>query len=122
MLYIGGASSCHPFTAVDRDLSVSLSPVCVISQPRCSLNVQLLHAMAPKPASTGGKAPAAGAAKTPAKTTEGAKAPKKSSKTATAPTAAAGEEKKKRKKSRKESYSSYIYRGVCFKISDSGPY
>jgi histone H2B len=66
--------------------------------------------MAPKPASTGGKAPASGAAtKAPVKTTEGTKTAKKTSKTATTP--ATGEEKKKRKKVRKETYSSYIYKG-----------
>lgn len=65
--------------------------------------------MGPKPASTGGKAPGA-AAKAPVKTTEGAKAAKKTAKTATA--AAPGEEKKKRKKVRKETYSSYIYKGI----------
>jgi histone H2B len=61
--------------------------------------------MAPKPASTGGKAPAA-ASKAPAKTTEGKKAAKKTSK------APADGEKKKRKKTRKETYSSYIYKGT----------
>lgn len=67
--------------------------------------------MAPKPASTAGKAPAssATASKAPAKTTEGSKAAKKTSKTAAAP----GEEgKKKRRKVRKETYSSYIYKGT----------
>ena len=67
--------------------------------------------MAPKPASTGGKAPAATAAsKAPAKTTEGKKAAKKTSK------APADGEKKKRRKTRKETYSSYIYKGTltCF--------
>lgn len=62
--------------------------------------------MAPKPASTAGKAPASTASKAPAKSTEGAKAAKKTSK----PTTADGD-KKKRKKVRKETYSSYIYKG-----------
>ncbi|KAI6040929.1 histone-fold-containing protein [Pisolithus marmoratus] len=63
--------------------------------------------MPPKPASTGGKGPAASAAKTPAKTTEGVKAGKKTAKTAPA----AEEEKKKgRKRVRKETWSSYIYK------------
>ena len=68
--------------------------------------------MAPKPASTtGGKGPASGtAAKQPAKTVEGAKGAKKTAKTAAPP--AAGEEKKKRRKLRKETYSSYIYKGA----------
>ena len=68
----------------------------------------LLAAMAPKPASTGGKAPASGtASKAPAKTTE----KKAAKKTAKAP-AASGEDKgKKRRKLRKETYSSYIYKG-----------
>ena len=62
--------------------------------------------MAPKPASTAGKAPASTASKAPAKSTEGTKAAKKTSK----PAPAEGE-KKKRKKVRKETYSSYIYKG-----------
>jgi len=65
-------------------------------------------AMAPKPASTASKAPhPAAASKAPAKTTEGKKAAKKTSK------APADGEKKKRKKARKETYSSYIYKGAC---------
>ena len=64
-------------------------------------------AMAPKPASTASKAPhSTAASKAPAKTTEGKKAAKKTSK---APVADG--EKKKRKKTRKETYSSYIYKG-----------
>lgn len=65
--------------------------------------------MAPKPASTAGKAPAstATASKAPAKSTEGAK---KTSKAA----APADGEKKKRRKVRKETYSSYIYKGESF--------
>ncbi|OJA11369.1 hypothetical protein AZE42_05155 [Rhizopogon vesiculosus] len=75
--------------------------------------------MAPKPASTGGKAPAPGAAtKAPVKTTEGAKAAKKTSKTAAA--AAPGEEKKKRRKVRKETYSSYIYKVLKQVHADTG--
>ena len=65
--------------------------------------------MAPKPASTAGKAPASTASKAPAKTTEGAKAAKKTAKKATP---AADGEKKKRRKVRKETYSSYIYKGM----------
>ena len=65
--------------------------------------------MAPKPASTAGKAPASTASKAPAKASEGAKAAKKTSKAA----APADGEKKKRKKVRKETYSSYIYKGTC---------
>ena len=65
--------------------------------------------MAPKPASTAGKAPASTASKAPAKTTsEGSKVAKK----ATKPAAGSGEDgKKRRRKSRKETYSSYIYKG-----------
>jgi len=73
--------------------------------------------MAPKPASTAGKAPASSgtASKAPAKTTEGSKAAKKTSKTAAA--AATGDETKKmRRKVRKETYSSYIYKGACCHI------
>jgi len=68
--------------------------------------------MVPKPGSTGGKAPAAGAAKTPAKTTEAVKAAKKTAKT-TAPTAPAEEKKAKRRRVRKETWSSYTYKGMC---------
>lgn len=70
--------------------------------------------MAPKPASTAGKAPAstATASKAPAKTTEGVKGAKKTAKAA----APADGEKKKRKKVRKETYSSYIYKGELFTI------
>lgn len=65
--------------------------------------------MAPKPASTAGKAPASTASKAPAKPTEGAKSAKKTSK----PAASTGEDgKKKRRKARKETYSSYIYKGM----------
>ncbi|KAL7277174.1 LOW QUALITY PROTEIN: hypothetical protein ACG7TL_009020 [Trametes sanguinea] len=66
--------------------------------------------MAPKPASTAGKAPASTASKAPAKTTSegGAKAAKK---TAKASGAGGDSDKKKRRKGRKETYSSYIYKG-----------
>jgi len=68
--------------------------------------------MAPKPASTAGKAPASTASKAPAKPTEGAKAAKK---TSSKPAGEASDEKKKRRKVRKETYSSYIYKGelIC---------
>jgi histone H2B len=65
--------------------------------------------MAPKPASTAGKAPASTASKAPAKTTE-SKVAKKTAK----PAASADGEKKKRRKSRKETYSSYIYKGLSY--------
>jgi hypothetical protein len=64
--------------------------------------------MAPKPASTAGKAPASTASKVPAKTTDDKKAAKK---TAKAYATGADGEKKKRRKVRKETYSSYIYKG-----------
>lgn len=63
--------------------------------------------MAPKPASTAGKAPASTASKVPAKTTAD-KAAKKTAKK----TAPADGEKKKKRKVRKETYSSYIYKGA----------
>jgi len=68
--------------------------------------------MAPKPASTAGKAPASTASNAPAKPTEGAKAAKK---TSSKPAGEASDEKKKRRKVRKETYSSYIYKGelIC---------
>ncbi|KAG1763548.1 histone H2B [Suillus occidentalis] len=65
--------------------------------------------MAPKPASTAGKAPASTTSKAPAKADSGAKAAKK---TVAKPQAPAEGEKKKRRKVRKETYSSYIYKGV----------
>ncbi|KAJ7696119.1 histone-fold-containing protein [Mycena metata] len=77
--------------------------------------------MAPKPASTAGKAPAstvaskAPASKAPAKTTE-KKAGKKTAKAA----APADGEKKKRKKTRKETYSSYIYKVLKQVHPDTG--
>ncbi|KAJ7359099.1 histone-fold-containing protein [Mycena olivaceomarginata] len=78
--------------------------------------------MAPKPASTAGKAPASTASKAPAtaskapsKTTE-KKAGKKTSKAA----APADGEKKKRKKTRKETYSSYIYKVLKQVHPDTG--
>ena len=69
--------------------------------------------MPAKPASTAGKAPASTASKAPAKTTsDTSKAAKKTSK----PVASGGEGegKKKRRKGRKETYSSYIYKGMCY--------
>ena len=65
--------------------------------------------MAPKPASTAGKVPASTASKAPAKDVAG-KATKKTKEN----TAPADGEKKKRKKVRKETYSSYIYKGEFF--------
>ncbi len=67
--------------------------------------------MAPKPASTAGKAPASTASKAPAKASVGNKAAKKTS-TAKASEGGATDvpDKKKRKKTRKETYSSYIYK------------
>ncbi|KAH9941844.1 histone-fold-containing protein [Epithele typhae] len=75
--------------------------------------------MAPKPASTAGKAPASTASKAPAKTTSegGSKAAKK---TAKASSGAADGEKKKRRKSRKETYSSYIYKVLKQVHPDTG--
>ena len=67
--------------------------------------------MAPKPASTAGKAPASTAGKAPAKSTEPSSAKKTASKSAAKASTATDGEKKKRKKSRKETYSSYIYKG-----------
>lgn len=67
--------------------------------------------MAPKPASTAGKAPASSQAPAASKQPAASKAPAAAKKTSkkTAPTADG--EKKKRKKVRKETYSSYIYKG-----------
>jgi len=73
--------------------------------------------MAPKPASTAGKAPASTASKAPAKPSEGSKAAKKTSKK-TAP--AADGEKKKKRKVRKETYSSYIYKVLKQVHPDTG--
>jgi len=75
--------------------------------------------MAPKPASTATatKAPASTASKAPAKTTE--KTSKKASKTASA--GADGDSKKsKRRKTRKETYSSYIYKVLKQVHPDTG--
>ncbi|KAL1747573.1 histone-fold-containing protein [Schizophyllum fasciatum] len=74
--------------------------------------------MAPKPASTAGKAPASTASKAPAKTESSTAAKKTASKSkASAP---ADGEKKKRKKSRKETYSSYIYKVLKQVHPDTG--
>ncbi|KAI0370631.1 histone-fold-containing protein [Pilatotrama ljubarskyi] len=78
--------------------------------------------MAPKPASTAGKAPASTASKAPAKTTTtsegGAKAAKK---TAKASSGGSGDaDKKKRRKGRKETYSSYIYKVLKQVHPDTG--
>ncbi len=64
-----------------------------------------------QPASTAGKAPASTASKAPAKT----ETPKAAKKTASKSggSAPVDGEKKKRKKARKETYSSYIYKGAC---------
>ncbi|KAH6906825.1 histone H2B [Coprinopsis sp. MPI-PUGE-AT-0042] len=70
--------------------------------------------MAPKPASTAGKAPASTASKAPAKSAD-SKAAKKTSK----PAPAEGD-KKKRKKVRKETYSSYIYKVLKQVHPDTG--
>ncbi|KAI0694031.1 histone-fold-containing protein [Cytidiella melzeri] len=72
--------------------------------------------MAPKPASTAGKAPASTASKAPAKTTES----KAAKKTAKAATTGADGEKKKRRKTRKETYSSYIYKVLKQVHPDTG--
>ncbi|OBZ67934.1 Histone H2B [Grifola frondosa] len=76
--------------------------------------------MAPKPASTAGKAPASTASKAPAKTTSegGAKAAKKTAKAAGG--AGGDETKKKRRKARKETYSSYIYKVLKQVHPDTG--
>jgi len=73
--------------------------------------------MPPKPVSAAQKAPASTAGKAPAKSTEGAKAAKKTAKKA-AP--ASGDDKKKRKRSRKETYSSYIYKVLKQVHPDTG--
>ncbi|CAE7206650.1 unnamed protein product [Rhizoctonia solani] len=74
-----------------------------------------------KPASTAQKAPASTAGKAPAKSTEPSSAKKTASKSAAKPTSTAADgEKKKRKKSRKETYSSYIYKVLKQVHPDTG--
>ncbi|KAH7103860.1 histone-fold-containing protein [Auriculariales sp. MPI-PUGE-AT-0066] len=78
--------------------------------------------MPPKPESsaTASKKPASTAGKAPAKSTSDAK-PKAAKKTASKKTAPAADgEKKKRKKSRKETYSSYIYKVLKQVHPDTG--
>lgn len=70
--------------------------------------------MAPKPASTAGKAPASTASKAPSKTTAD-KAAKKTAKK----TAPADGDKKRKRKVRKETYSSYIYKCMLDVVSNS---
>ncbi|KIM28878.1 hypothetical protein M408DRAFT_69265 [Serendipita vermifera MAFF 305830] len=74
--------------------------------------------MPPKPASTvASKGPASTAGKAPAKSVEGAKGAKKTAKKA----APSGDgDKKKRKRSRKETYSSYIYKVLKQVHPDTG--
>ncbi|KAI0690028.1 histone-fold-containing protein [Cytidiella melzeri] len=73
--------------------------------------------MAPKPASTASKAPASTvASKAPAAKSEG-KAKKTAAKSAPS---GDGTEKKKRRKSRKETYSSYIYKVLKQVHPDTG--
>ncbi|KAF9788300.1 histone-fold-containing protein [Thelephora terrestris] len=72
--------------------------------------------MPAKPSSTAGKAPASTASKAPAKTTSDTKA-KKATKTSTGTD---GEAKKKRRKTRKETYSSYIYKVLKQVHPDTG--
>ncbi|KAN0076852.1 Histone-fold-containing protein [Tylopilus felleus] len=73
--------------------------------------------MAPKPASTAGKAPASTASKAPAKADAGAKAAKKTASKSQPP---ADGEKKKRRKARKETYSSYIFKVLKQVHPDTG--
>ena len=92
--------SCH-LTSVERPSVHNHHPLSLPYKP----------IMPAKPASTAGKAPASTASKAPAKTTsDTTKAAKKTSKAATS--GGDGETKKKRRKGRKETYSSYIYKGM----------
>ncbi|KAH9946076.1 putative histone H2B.1 protein [Epithele typhae] len=70
--------------------------------------------MAPKPMSTASKAPASSAPKT------ASKKPKTKTEGATKTTSTADGEKKKRKKSRKETWSSYIYKVLKQVHPDTG--
>ncbi|KZV90234.1 histone-fold-containing protein [Exidia glandulosa HHB12029] len=75
---------------------------------------------APESSATASKKPASTAGKAPAKSTSDAK-PKAAKKTASKKTAPAADgEKKKRKKSRKETYSSYIYKVLKQVHPDTG--
>jgi len=76
--------------------------------------------MAPKPASTAGKAPASTASKAPAKAEKASKKPAAAKKTKKAPAPGAEGDKKKRKKTRKETYSSYIYKVLKQVHPDTG--
>ncbi|KAF8524310.1 histone-fold-containing protein [Hysterangium stoloniferum] len=73
--------------------------------------------MAPKPASTAGKAPAS---TTATKQPSASKAPAAAKKTSKKTAPAADGEKKKRKKTRKETYSSYIYKVLKQVHPDTG--
>ncbi|KAF8478318.1 histone-fold-containing protein, partial [Gautieria morchelliformis] len=73
--------------------------------------------MAPKPASTAGKAPASSTA---TKQPSASKAPSAAKKTSKKTAPAADGEKKKRKKTRKETYSSYIYKVLKQVHPDTG--
>ncbi|KAJ3829035.1 histone-fold-containing protein [Lentinula raphanica] len=99
------APAVYSISTTSLDL---LPPPTLLLRLVLSANLQ----MAPKPASTASKAPASTAGKAPAKT-EASKAAKKTA-SKSKPTTGADGEKKKRKKSRKETYSSYIYKGNNF--------
>ncbi|CAO1620273.1 unnamed protein product [Jaminaea pallidilutea] len=74
--------------------------------------------MAPKPASTAGKAPASQASKAPA---QAGKAPTEAAKkTASKSKSAASGDKKKSRKARKETYSTFIYRVLKQVHPDTG--
>ena len=108
----------HKYRRVSSLLPLPIPAHCSLASALASstttfpTNYLCLLSMAPKPASTAGKAPASTASKAPAKTaSEGAS--KAAKKTAKASSGAGGDgDKKKRKKSRKETYSSYIYKGA----------
>ncbi|PWN30275.1 putative HTB2-histone H2B.2 [Jaminaea rosea] len=75
--------------------------------------------MAPKPMSAAGKAPASQGGKAPA--SQAGKAPSEGAKkTASKSKKAAGGDKKKAKKTRKETYSTYIYRVLKQVHPDTG--
>lgn len=95
-------SDCHTCNTTQRSFLSTTTPL-----------APLPHPMAPKPASTAGKAPASTASKAPAKTTSESKGAKK---TKAAASGGDADAKKKRRKTRKETYSSYIYKGTSIQL------
>lgn len=99
--------------------------IMVVATPSCAASTHtqppplLAHSQAPKPMSAAGKAPASQGGKAPA--SQAGKAPSEGAKkTASKSKKAASGDRKKPKKTRKETYSTYIYRVLKQVHPDTG--